>query len=115
MAQKKCAKVINEITLDGRNRLGISFILLTEFYAGAGPEENRMLNKWVGSAELDVFFLDHVSIARQAGELRKNDLLSFADAIILAHAMALKATLLTFDADFERRATHYAKTLDLNK
>ena len=103
--------LINKIVNEPQSRLGVSIITVAEFFAGGSKDDHRRLKQWLGSGELAVHLLDDTAIAISAGELRQKENLPFAGALILAHAVSLKACLVSNDIDFCRKAKRHVKTM----
>jgi predicted nucleic acid-binding protein len=96
----------------GRLRLGTSLLCLAEYFAGAGPDEDRFLKNWIATGELEVFFLDSMEDAVHAAELRRKRSLLMPDALILASAVRHRAHLLTHDANLLRQASALIPSTD---
>lgn len=109
---RKSQTFIHKIVNESQSRLGISIITLAEFFAGGGTSEHGLLKRWLGSGELSVHLLDDIAIAMSAGVLKQKENLLFADALILAHAISLKACLVSNDIDFCKKAKRHVKTVN---
>ena len=109
---KKSLTFIDKVIRDSQSHLGVSVITVAEFFAGGSAGEHRQFKQWLSSGELTAYMLDDVEIAVSAGELRKKEGLLFADALILAQAIGLKACLVSNDIDFCNKARRHVKTVN---
>lgn len=96
----------------GDNRFGTSILCVAEFLAGARVREEKFLLEWIGSEELEIFFLDSVEGAKKAASIRKTHKLALPDALILATAARSGAVLLTHDRTFLDTANIFVKGID---